>query len=60
MTYSKGLAYVKRGQLRAGYNTLKKAIDLGGGTVNGNPEAEQAFLQKLETLIDDIEELSVF
>ena len=57
VTYSKGLSYVKQGRLKAGYEEIKKAIEMGGGTVHGNPEKEEAFLRRLETLIDEIEEL---
>jgi tetratricopeptide (TPR) repeat protein len=57
ITYAKGLAYLKEGRLRAGYARIKEAMALGGGSVNGDPEKEQAFLQKLSLLIGDIETL---
>ncbi len=57
ITYAKGLAYLKEGRLRAGYAQIKEAMALGGGSVNGDQEKEQAFLQKLSLLIGDIETL---
>ncbi len=57
ITYAKGLAYLKEGRLRAGYARIKEAMALGGGSVNGDPAREQAFLDKLSLLIGDIETL---
>jgi tetratricopeptide (TPR) repeat protein len=52
--YAKGLAHLKEGRLKTGYNELQQAIELAGGTVSGDAEKEQAFLRKLETIIGDI------
>ncbi len=57
ITYAKGLAYLKEGRLRTGYARIKEAMALGGGSVNGDPQKEQAFLDKLSLLIGDIENL---
>lgn len=56
--YSKGLAFIKQGRLRAGYEGIKKAIEMGGGTVHGDPDKEKEFLRRLEKLIDEIEGMS--
>lgn len=55
ISYAKGLAYLKEGRLRDGYSQIKGAMALGGGSVNGDAEKEQAFLRKLQSLIGDIE-----
>lgn len=57
ITYAKGLAYLKEGRLRTGYARIKEAMALGGGSVNGDAQKEQAFLDKLSLLIGDIETL---
>ena len=55
ISYAKGLAYLKEGRLRDGYSQIKGAMALGGGTISGDIEKEQAFLRKLQSLIGDIE-----
>lgn len=57
ITYAKGLAYLKEGRLRTGYASIKEAMALGGGSVNGDRAREEAFLAKLSVLIGDIEQL---
>lgn len=57
ITYAKGMAYLKEGRLRAGYASIKEAMALGGGSVNGDRAREEAFLEKLSVLIGDIEHL---
>ena len=56
--YSKGLAHLKEGLLRSGYDEVKEAIDMTNGSVHGTPEESRAFLAKIEALIGDMQELN--
>ncbi|NOY59044.1 MAG: tetratricopeptide repeat protein [Calditrichaeota bacterium] len=56
--YSKGLAHLKEGLLRSGYDEVKEAIDMTNGSVYGTPEESRAFLAKIEALIGDMHELN--
>lgn len=57
VTYAKGLAHLKEGRLKTGYGELKRAIEIGGGTVHGDVEQEQAFMRKLEKIIGEIQDI---
>lgn len=56
--YSKGLAHLKEGLLRSGYDEVKEAIDMTNGSVHGTPEESRAFLAKIEALMGDMQELN--
>jgi tetratricopeptide (TPR) repeat protein len=51
--YAKGLTHLKEGLLQIGYEELLQASNLSGGSVHGEPEKEQAFLQRLRKLIGE-------
>ncbi len=55
--YSKGLAHLKEGLLRNGYDEVKEAIDMTNGSVHGTPEESRAFLTKIKALMGDMQEL---
>jgi len=57
VVYAKGLAHLREGRLKTGYGEIKRAIELGGGSVHEDAEKEQAFLKKLETLIGEIQDI---
>ena len=51
--YAKGLTHLKEGLLQIGYEELLQASNISGGSVHGEPEKEQAFLQRLRKLIGE-------
>jgi len=57
ITYAKGLAHLKEGRLKTGYNEIKGAMEINGGPVHEDAEKEQAFLLRLQKIIGEIEEI---
>jgi tetratricopeptide (TPR) repeat protein len=51
--YAKGLTHLKEGLLQIGYEELLQASNISGKSVHGEPEKEQAFLQRLRKLIGE-------
>ncbi len=58
LNYAKGLAHLKEGHLKLGYDEIKTAFELGRDTLNINPEKEERFLRRLEELIRNQEMLA--
>jgi tetratricopeptide (TPR) repeat protein len=58
LNYAKGLAHLKEGHLKLGYDEIKIAFELGRDTLNINPEKEERFLRRLEELIRNQEMLA--
>ncbi len=55
LNYAKGLAHLKEGHLKLGYDEIKLAFDMGRDTLGIDPEKEKRFLQRLQELIDNQE-----
>ncbi len=57
ITYAKGLAHLKEGRLKTGYQEIKGAMQINGGPMHEDAEKEQAFLQRLQKIIGEIQEI---
>jgi len=57
LIYLKGLAHLKQGRLKTGYEEVKRAIEISGGAVHGSAQESEAFLHKLEELIGEIQQI---
>ncbi len=55
--YNKGLAHIKEGRLASGYLEVKQGIKMSNGRVHTGKESSDAFLQKLEAIIGDLQDL---
>jgi tetratricopeptide (TPR) repeat protein len=58
LNYAKGLAHLKEGHFKLGYDEIKTAFELGRDTLNIDPEKEERFLRRLEELIRNQEMLA--